>query len=120
MVTKKVRCLYGYYEKVKSITYDKALKYKPYAQAGVKFDGNSVTLISYESPILTLHDDTIEFYNTEPDYSRSTIGHVIAFLKEYAPTISYQQVKKAYHTDALCEWAISRGDLVHTEFGEVI
>lgn len=120
MVAKKVKCIYGYYESVKVVTYDKALKYKPYAQAGVKFEGDSVILISYESPILKLNSNTIEFYNTEPDYSRTTIGHVGAFLREYASTISYHQVKRAFHTDALNEWNISGYDLINAFTGEVI
>lgn len=120
MVRKKVKCVYGYYEQVKSVTYDKSLKFKPYAQAGVTFEGDRVTLISYDSPILTLSCNSIEFYDTAPDYSHSTIGHVIAFLKEYAPTISYQQVKKAYHTDVGSEWTISGGNLLHLNLGEVI
>lgn len=107
MVTKKIRCL-------------RTLKYKPYAQAGVVFDDEGVTLVSYESPIIRLHCDTIEFYETAPNYSRTTISHVSAFLKEYAPTISYFQVKEAFNTDALNEWHIVDGDLVHPLTGEVI
>lgn len=120
MVTKKVRCLYGYYEQIKSVTYNRSLKYKPYAQAGVVLDDEGVTLVSYESPIIRLHCDAIEFFNTAPDYSRTTISHVSAFLKEYAPTISYFQVKKAFNTDALNEWHIVDGDLVNPLTGEVI
>lgn len=120
MVTKKVRCLYGYYEQIKSVTYSRSLKYKPYAQAGVGLDDESITLVSYESPIIRLHCDTIEFYETAPDYSRTTISHVIAFLREYAPKITYQQVKRAFYTDACGEWHIVDGDLVHALTGEVI
>lgn len=120
MVTKKVRCLYGYYEQIKSVTYNRSLKYKPYAQAGVVFDDEGVTLVSYESPIIRLHCDTIQFYETAPDYSRTTISHVGAFLKEYAPSISYYQVKKAFYKDACNEWHIVDGDLVHALTGEVI
>lgn len=120
MVTKKVKCIYGYYEQIKSVTYNRSLKYKPYAQAGVVLDDEGVTLVSYESPIIKLHGDTIEFFNTAPNYSRTTISHVSAFLKEYAPTISYFQVKEAFNTDALNEWHIVDGDLVHPLTGEVI
>lgn len=121
MITKKVRCIYGgCYEQIKSVKYDRALKYKPYAQAGVLLDDEGVTLVSYESSIIRLHCDTIEFYNTAPDYSRTTISHVSAFLKEYVPNISYYQVKKAYYTDTDIEWHIVDGDLVHPLTGEVI
>lgn len=120
MVTKKVRCLYGYYEQIKSVTYNRSLKYKPYAQAGVVLDNEGVTLVSYESPIIRLHCDIIEFYNKGPDYSRTTIKHVLAFLKEYTPTINYYQIKKAFHTDACNEWHIVAGHLVNPVTGEVI
>lgn len=121
MITKKVRCIYGgYYEQIKSVKYDRALEYKPFAQAGVVLDDEGATLVSYESPIIRLHCDAIEFFNTAPDYSRTTISHVSAFLKEYAPTISYFQVKKAFNTDALNEWHIVDGDLVNPLTGEVI
>lgn len=121
MVSKKVRCIYGgYYEVVKSVEYDAPLKFKPYAQAGVKFDRDGVMLVSYESPIIRIACDTVEFYNTAPDYSRTTIKHVSAFLKEYAPNISYYQVKKAFYTDPLQAWDIMGDDLVHPETGEVV
>lgn len=121
MVSKKVRCIYGgYYEVIKSVAYDAPLKFKPYAQAGVKFDRDGVMLVSYESPIIRIACDTIEFYNTAPDYSRTTISHVGAFLKEYAPNISYYQVKRAYHTDLLRTWNIMGDNLVNSETGEVI
>ena len=100
MITRKIRCLYGDYEQIKTVKYDRALKYKPYAQVGVVLDEEGITLVSYESPIIRLHCDIIEFFNTAPDCSRTTISHVSAFLKEYAPTISYYQVKKAFYTDA--------------------
>lgn len=124
MITKKVRCIYGgYYEQVKSVKYDRALKYKPYAQAGVIVDDtfkNCHILVSYESDIIRVIDGTIDFYGVSPDYSRSTIGHVIAFLKEYAPTISYQQIKRAYHAGSENVWLIDGNKLVNTETGEVI
>lgn len=121
MITKKVRCIYGgYYEQVKSVKYDKALIFKPYAQAGVVLDDEGATLVSYESPIIRFHCDAIEFFNTAPNCSRTTISHVSAFLKEYAPSISYYQVKKAFYTDARSEWDIVDGDLVHPLTGEVI
>ena len=120
MVTKKVRCLYGHYEQIKSVTYNRSLKYKPYAQAGVVLDDKDVTLVSYESPIIRLHCDAIEFFNTAPNCSRTTISHVSAFLKEYAPNISYYQVKKAYYKDTHIEWHIVDDNLVHPLTGEVV
>ena len=120
MVTKKVKCIYGYYKQIKSVTYNRSLKYIPYAQAGILLDDEGVTLVSYESPIIRLHRDAIEFCNTAPNCTRTTISHVSAFLKEYAPNISYFQVKEAYYKDAEIEWHIVDGDLVNPLTGEVV
>lgn len=123
MVTKKVRCLYGYYEEVKTVTYDRVLKYMPYAQAGVVFknDRKETILVSYESCILSVSNNgSIDFYRTAPNCSMTTIKHVIAFLREYLPAITYQQVKKAYIKDDMTPWIIRDNNLVNPLTGEVV
>lgn len=95
----------GYY--ATSVTYDKRLAYKPYASAGVNIEHNEFgdtcyTLQSYCTNILSL----FEFYGKNHtyrylvvgrvNYSRTTISHVNAFLKEYAPEISYYECKEIW------------------------
>ena len=95
----KANSIYGYYEKKVDVYTDKNLKNMPYAQAGVrieKFQGTNIyVLVSYETDILEIIGDRINILFS-PSYSRSTIKHVIAFLREYVPTVSYQTVKQAY------------------------
>lgn len=123
MITKKVRCLNGYYEEVKTVTYDRVLKYMPYAQAGVVFKKASkeTILVSYASCILSIADNkAVYFYNTAPNCSRTTIKHVIKFLKEYLPMITYQQIKKAFIEDDTTPWIIQDNKLINPYTGEVI
>jgi hypothetical protein len=121
MVTKKVRCIYGgYYLKEVLMHYDRALSYKPYAQAGVDVDGSSLTLVSYESPIIRYDGSTLVFFSTAPNYSRTTISHVNAFCKEYIPNISYHLVKRMYEANSEGIWKINKHDVLDTTTGEVI
>ena len=86
----------------KTVTYDKRLSYCPNGSCGIVANNNNeIVLISYTSPIIWYNPDenTISFGYTAPDYSRTTIKHVISFLKEYIPSISYQDVKKLYYQD---------------------
>lgn len=95
----KARCCYGIFEHTSTVYVTKRLKYMPYAQSGVRieeFQGTNIyVLVSYETDILEIIGDRISIL-FNPSYSQSTIKHVIAFLKEYAPTVSYQTVKQAY------------------------
>lgn len=110
MKTYKARCIYGYYEQYKMVTVDKRLKYCPYGQCGVRFDIfissenipiHMVKLISYESCVLILlkekrmliiDGDNIDALAT---FSATTKNHVGAFLKEYIPSITYQNITAA-------------------------
>lgn len=93
---RKIKPQYGYFIHEKTQYYDKALKYKPYSQAGVIINNDCVTLVSYESYILSYNEATkwLDFHPTEINYSRTTMSHVSAFLKEYLPTVSYLELKK--------------------------
>lgn len=95
----KARCMYGYYEKYIDVYTDKRLENMPYAQAGVNIydivGSTRYDLISYETLVLTLCNNAIKLY-INPAYSRSTGKHVSAFLKEYAPELSYYDLKEAY------------------------
>lgn len=89
------KCQYGYYCKNIRVYVDKKLKYMSYAQAGIINDNNIITLISYETEILQLKENRL-YILFNPSYSRSTIKHVIAFLKEYVMSLSYYDIKQAY------------------------
>lgn len=95
----KANCIYGYYGKKVDVYTDKNLKHMPYAQAGVNIKkiGDSIvyTLVSYETDVIDLIGNKL-FMLLNPAYSRSTIKHVSAFLKEYAPSVSYYELKEAY------------------------
>ena len=92
--------------------YDKDLEFMPYAQAGVNVTnyGDTViyTLRSYCTNILTLYIDIktgakfLEIGNVH--YSRTTMRHVSAFLKEYLPPyITYHFLRGIYdeHEDIM-------------------
>ena len=119
-MNRKVRCIYGYYEKEVFMHYDRPLAYKPYAQAGVNVNGSSLTLVSYESPILSYDGYTLVFFPVAPNYSRTTISHVDAFCKEYIPAISYPLVKRMYEANSEGVWKINAHDVLDTTTGEVI
>lgn len=61
---------------------EKKLKYKPNAQAKVLEDENSIVLISYTTPVVIIDkvNNTLECTGT---YSRTTISHISAFMREY-------------------------------------
>ena len=58
------------------------LKSMPYAQAKVfHFDDDTIALISYRTTVITIdHDGCLTCTGT---YSRTTIRHIGAFMKEY-------------------------------------
>lgn len=90
MYTKKVND--GYF--TKTVHYDKNLAFCPYGSCGIVKNANGIHLISYTTLVCTIDNDG--FLSCTGTYSRTTIKHISAFLKEYAPTINYQIVKKAY------------------------
>ena len=85
----------NYYAKDYEMFVDKKLSLKPYGQCGVRFGDDSIKLYSYTSLVLELFDNKIVLY-MNPAYSRTTIYHIGAFLKEYKPSISYYDLKEAW------------------------
>lgn len=104
MYTKKI--VDGYVEK--TVTYDKRLEYCPYGSCGVVFNSNGIHLVSYTTCVCSIDNDG--FLSCTGTYSATTRKHIGAFLKEYAPNLCYQDVKKAY----LKSYAIN----IHT--GEIV
>lgn len=94
MVNKKVSN--GYVKVV--VSYDASLKYAPSAQCGVVFGENSVVhFISYTTRVITI--DSNGWLTCTGTYSATTRKQIGRFLKEYAPMISYQMVKKVYEDE---------------------
>ena len=71
------------------------LKYMPYAQAHVeKYEDGMVALISYRTGIIQI--DAEGWLKCSGLYSRTTIRHISAFMKEYGNGLSYYSAKDAY------------------------
>lgn len=121
----KRKVLNGYYYTM--VEYDAPLKLQPYAQAGVRYFAepsslnpdnydrlNVVQLVSYVTPILVYKMDLDELYIVfDPTYSTSTRKHVISFLREFVPNVTYQQVRDAYNAylkDDKEKYIISAGE----------
>lgn len=72
----------------------KKLRYCPYGQAYVKIDENGAkTLVSYQTEVITI--DPMGWLTCTGTYSRTTIRHISAFMKEYT-VFSYNDAKRAY------------------------
>lgn len=71
------------------------LKSRPYAQAHVVETADTLTLISYQTDVLTIKK-TAKYYGLYLTglYSVTTAHHISAFLKDYCPRFSYQLVKE--------------------------
>lgn len=94
----KARVVYGYFEKVVEVNVDRKLKNMPYAQAGVRIDEyGAITLVSYETEVINI--DPMGWLTCTGTYSASTRKHIGAFLKEYAPNITYQDAKRCYENN---------------------
>lgn len=91
MYTKKVRNGYGF----TTMTYDRALRDMPTAQCGVIFtnDGQMV-FVSYTTPVIYI--DRNGWLTCTGTYSPTTRKQMGRFLREYAPTVTYQTVKKIH------------------------
>lgn len=76
--------------------YDERLKYCPNGSCGVVYhtDG-AYSLMSYQSIIITVEpaNDEVVFTNLV-DCSATTRKHVGCFLREYLPTLTYQDAKR--------------------------
>lgn len=73
----------------------KNLKNMPYAQAKVKEDENYIILISYATNVI-IFDKKMSEITCTGTYSQSTRKHIGAFLKEYFPSLSYQDMKQLH------------------------
>lgn len=105
MYRKKV--IDGYIEKM--VTYDEHLKYCPNGSCGILKRGSVIILVSYTSGIIwyDTSQEAITFGAVPPNCSHTTIKHVIAFLKEYIPCLTYHDIKSAYIQDYTKVWKIS-------------
>jgi hypothetical protein len=70
----------------------KKLTKMPYAQAHVEItDGGEISLFSYVTRVAVIDEDGYLAVNGL--YSMTTRKHISAFLKEYAPMITFPMVK---------------------------
>ena len=75
--------------------YDKALREMPSAQCGVMVRSNGdIEFYSYRTHVITLTTDG--WLSCFGLYSMTTRKQIGRFLKEYAPLLTYQMVKKVY------------------------
>ena len=72
----------------------KKLKYCPYGQAYVKIDSyGAKTLVSYTTEVITI--DPLGWLTCTGTYSRTTMKHISAFMKEYT-NLTYYHAKDAF------------------------
>lgn len=95
MYTKEIRVDNGWGYTCKTVNYDRKLKYCPYGSAGVNIGYKHLYLISYETCAASLDDDG--WLECSCIYRQTTANHIRAFLKEYAPNISYLDMKAAFN-----------------------
>ena len=70
----------------------KKLTKMPYAQAHVEItDGGEISLFSYVTRVAVIDEDG--YLTVNGLYSMTTRKHISAFLKEYAPMITFQMAK---------------------------
>ena len=94
MYNKEIRVDNGWGYTRKTVSYDRKLKYCPYGSAGVNIGYKRLYLISYETCAAALDDNG--WLECSCIYRQTTAKHIRAFLREYAPNISYQDVKVAF------------------------
>ena len=71
--------------------YDRALSHLPTAQAGVCFtEHGNIKLVSYSTTVLVLTGEG--WMTCSGLYSATTRKHIGAFLKEYAPNVSFSTI----------------------------
>ena len=95
MYTKKI--IDGYLEK--TVTYDKRLQYCPYGSCGVVFNDYGTHLISYTTLVCSIDPDG--WLTCTGTYSQTTRKHIGAFIREYAPMLSYHSAKHCYEHDVM-------------------
>ena len=75
--------------------YDRALRDMPTAQCGVMFPENGgVLFMSYTTPVIYI--DNNGWLTCTGTYSPTTRKQMGRFLREYAPTMTYQMVKQIH------------------------
>ena len=128
MTTYKARCIDGYFEHIRTVTVDRRLSTMPSAQAGIidhidavnalgRYEKRpGVTLMSYATPAATLTAGGI--LTIDCMCSASTRRHVSAFLREFAPAISYHDAKAAHLGGYSID--IHTGDHIDLETGEIL
>ena len=78
-----------------TVEVDARLKSMPNAQCGVIFDEyNAIHFISYRTPVINI--DPMGWLTCTGTYSATTRKQIGRFLSEYAPNITYQNVKNCY------------------------
>ena len=73
------------------------LKYCPYGQTyAVKDEHGAISLVSYTTTVIVI--DPQGWLTCSGTYSRTTIKHISAFMKEYT-TLSYYEAKHAHQNN---------------------
>lgn len=91
----------------------KNLKYCPYGQAYVNIDEHgAIELVSYTTTVIVI--DPQGWLTCTGTYSRTTIKHISAFMKEYT-NLSYYDAKDAYRNNHTIN--IYTGEVVKLEEG---
>ena len=89
------------------MTYKK-LTAMPYAQAHIEItEGGEISLFSYVTRVANIDEDG--YLTVNGLYSRTTRKHISAFLKEYAPMITFQMAKEMIGNYKM-----------HIEYGDII
>ena len=93
-------CSSGIYGWKRRVHVTNRLAHMPAAQAGVikaYADGKeTVFLVSYETIVAEISDNWLHVYGL---FSNTTRRHIGAFLKEYAPNLSYSDAKDCVEKD---------------------
>ena len=86
----------------------KRLNSMPYAQACVCIEGDTLTLISYTTPVIIV--DAEGWLTCTGTYSRTTIRHIGAFMHDYGYG-SYKLAKYLYENRL--KYNINTGEVVN-------
>ena len=102
------KCRIGEYGIEKKVWVDSRLDRMPYASAGIVRRADGVHLISYQTLVVSI--DPEGWMSCTGTYSQTTRKHIGAFLREVAPSMSYQDAKRCYEND----------EVINVETGEVL
>ena len=105
---KKYTCYpHEYSNSARTMILDRPLSRMPYATAGVNVECDGVSLWSYTTCAAEIHENAL---TVSCLCSNTTRRHVSAFLREYAPRITYQDAKRAYNAGVPID--IRTGELI--------